>query len=52
MTLQLPLSVDYGGISSCTRALSACGNLMDIWDGLNRQRRIICLVVGTHFFDC
>ena len=22
---------------------------MDIWDGHNRQRRIICLVVGAHF---
>ena len=38
-----------GGIGSCTRVLSACGNLTDIWAGLNRQRRIICSVIGVHF---
>ena len=46
------VSVTCGGVGSCTSALSACGNLMDIWAGFNRQGRIICLVVGANALDC
>ena len=45
-TLWLPLLVDYSGSGSCTSALSAYGNLMDIWAGFNRQGRIVIMFGG------